>query len=205
MAAGNFIKDNLALVAGIAVPVVLVAGFLLTSVLGRALTPPPAHSAYFVIKNYDADHSKGASLSLDIASDGTLTAKLTPVKGNADYHPNTITDVLLSYDARTGKTTTHDIVVPDGLRNGTFVPAEFKTLRLSAQPEAPDGYRVTHGSYNRAGIIGDIFTYRTPDGYRIRKGAATYRLPQDLPAGTNLRAYHSYNLRFLGWNTEAAQ
>lgn len=207
MAAGNFIKDNLALVAGIAVPVLLVVGFLLISTLGKILTPAPAHTAYFVLQEYDHANKETASIDLKVGADGNIIATVKPLKtDNNGYRPNANIDVLISYDAATDTLTEHRITPPANIIDGSFTPDEFKDLRLSTQPEAADGYSVAYGSRSSRSLAADIFIARSGEGYRIRKNGAVYRLPERGINGRSSYYYNSYyNMRFLGWGMEKNQ
>lgn len=207
MAAGNFIKDNLALVAGIAVPVLLVVGFLLTSTLGKMLTAPPAHIAYFVLQEYDHANKETASIDLKVGEDGKIIATVKPLKAdNNGYRPNASIDVLVSYNAATNKLTEHRITPPAGVIDGSFTPDELKDARLTTDPEAADGYSVAYGSRGGRSLAADIFVYRSGEGYRIRKNGAVYRLPERGINGRNGYYYTNYyNMRFLGWGAEKNQ
>ncbi len=207
MAAGNFIKDNLALVAGIAVPVLLVAGFLLTSTVGKMLTPAPAYTAYFVLQNYDYNNKQSASLDLTVGDDGRIVATVRPLKDDKNgYRPNANTDILITYDAASDTLTEHSITPPANITDGSFTPEAFKDVRLNTQPEAQDGYSVVYGSRGSRSLAADIFIARGAEGYRIRKGSAVYRLPERGINGRSSPYYNSYyNTRFLGWGTEKNQ
>lgn len=207
MAAGNFIKDNLALVAGIAVPVLLVVGFLLTSTIGKIITPAPAHTAYFVLQEYDYNNKNKVSIDIKVADDGKIVASVTAIKEDKNgYRPNASTDILITYDAANDKLTEHRLSAPEGMRDGTFTPEAFKDVRLSTQAEAQDGYSVVYGSRGSRSLAADIFITRGAEGYRIRKNGAVYRLPERGINGRSSPYYNSYyNTRFLGWGTEENQ
>ncbi len=206
MTAGNFIKDNLALVAGIAVPVLLVVGFLLTSTLGKLFTAPPAHTAYFVLQESDYKKKASASTNITVGDDGTLIVTITPVQARNDDSYYTQSDVLVTYDAAKDKLTEHRLTIPQGKTKGTFTPDEFKNLRLNTQAQAADGYSVTHGGRGGRSLMADIFIASPADGYRIRKNGAVYRMPERAVNGLNTSYYNRYyNLRFLGWGAEKNQ
>lgn len=204
MAAGNFIKDNLALVAGIAVPVLLVVGFLLTSTLGKLLTAPPAHTAYFIYKDNGYNRNLPASREIKVAEDGSIVATLTPVKQKKDGgHFNAQTDIIVAYNAKNNTLTPINFEVPQGKTKGEFTPAILKDVKLVTEATAADGYSVTYGNRGGHSFVGDIFMARGADGYRIRKNGAVYRLPDPVINGTIYN--NRYNLRFLGWGSDTAQ
>lgn len=201
MAAGTFIKDNLALVAGVAVPVVLVVGFLLAGILGKMLTPPPAYTAYFVVQNYDYTNTRKASTDIKVDDDGKIIVTVTPVKKDEnDYRPNASRDILVSYDPIAGTLDEQRIVTPRNMTKGSFTPDTLKDLRLSPKAQAADGYNITYGRRGDYSLVADIFIARRADSYRISKNSAVYRLP-DRAVGANVNSRYD-SLRFLGWSTE---
>lgn len=206
MAAGNFIKDNLALVAGIAVPVVLVVGFLLTSSLGKMLTPAPAYTAYFVLQNNDGG-KQDSSIDVKVGSDGKIIATVTPVKEEKNgYRPNAQRDTIVTYNAATDTLTEYQITPPADMTTGDFTPEAFKDAHLSTQAQAQDGYIVGYGRRGNYNLAADIFMARGAEGYRISKNSAVYRLPDRGINGYSSPYYYGYyNLRFLGWGTEKQQ
>ena len=49
----KFIRENLVLVMGVSLPVLLVILFFLTSVLPKSLAEPPQHDLLFSVPRYD--------------------------------------------------------------------------------------------------------------------------------------------------------
>ncbi len=202
MAIGNFIKNNLALVAGLAVPVVLVVGFLISAQVGRLVNDPPRHLAYFVIEN--RTDGGDTSLNLDVNPDGRVSARLSAVTTNVNsgYRPPAQQDVLISYDFTTGKIEELPITPPQDQTTGVFLPENLAQLRVNKSPIAPDGYALSYGA-GRHGFVGDVFSYNYGYNYRARKGAAVYRFNDSIPTGQAYRYYApSQSARFLGWSTE---
>jgi hypothetical protein len=205
MALGNFIKNNLALVAGLAVPVLLVAGFLVSSQVGRSLTDPPRHIAYFVMDgNSRQQPPDDVSLHLSRGADGRIVARLVPHKPEQNgYAVTAHKDVLLAYDFAHGGLREIPVAIPEGRRDGTFTPTEVADVSLAAGTVAADGYALDYAS-RRGGFIIDIFTSQGVNGYRARKGPASYRFQAGNPAA-DFRYYTPYsNARFLGWTATPA-
>lgn len=204
MAAGHFIKNNLALIAGIAVPILLVVGFLLTSTMGKMITPAPQHTAYFVLQDHENNDKARQSIDIKVTDDGKIIVTATPVKLDSNGYPSNVnTDILVSYDAATNTLREHRFSPPTNLKKGSFTPDAIKDVRLSIEAQAADGYSVIYGNRGSHSIASDIFISRGAEGYRIRKNGAVYRLPDRSVNGHSNPYYNSYyNMRFLGWDTE---
>ena len=75
----DWIRKNLVLVAGIVLPVVLVAGFLIIERTPRALTDPPEYDFLIVAYRYDVQHPRDFHLSFEV-KDGRLEGRATPAR-----------------------------------------------------------------------------------------------------------------------------
>lgn len=199
MPAGAFIKNNLALVAGLAIPVLMVAGFLVLSQAGKLFTDPPRHIAYFVAEDTAAPPvSAGVELRAD--ADGRIAADITPYDDKPPYRRK---PVLLAFDAAKGTIERIAFTLPPDT-TGEYLPPEYASIRLTGGQVAPDGYEIAYAG-GHSGLIVDVFIRNSMRGYRIRKGAASYTLPDRLQ--TSLYPYNYGYARFLGWSQkpEAAQ
>jgi hypothetical protein len=187
----------------LAVPVLLVAGFLGSTQLARSLTTPPAHIAYFAISDYQEE--KDAPNHLDIEAKETKI--ITSVKPNtppkdSTYQPPARTSVVLAFDAAANTLTEIKIKRPEGITDGTFDAPELKDVTLSGNAVSPDGYQVVYRGYGST-IATDIFIGGRSNGYRISKNGASYKLPDpsDKP-GTPYYRYYYNDIRFLGWSAQ---
>lgn len=197
MSLGTFIKNNLALVAGLAVPVVMVAGFLILSQAGKMFTDPPRHIAYFVGEDRTgATISQGVELRMD--ANGSIVADVTQYSDNSPAYRRK--PLLIAYDAAKGTIKELPLQLPPDLAAGVYAPPEYAAIRLSDKGNvAPDGYEVAYAG-GHSGFVVDIFIRNSASGYRIRKGAASYKLPDRMRASPY---YWSYDYaRFLGWSAQ---
>lgn len=209
MSLGQHIKNNLALTAGIVLPVLMVAGFLLVSRIGVWLNDPPRHIAYFAMENVDYNSGKvdPRTARLEVGKDGAVTMKVTSRKDNGNYDRGLHRDILVAYDAAHDTLTETEIKIPDDMTEGSIAVAEVKGPLVNGGT-APDGYEVTFGSSGRVGFVGDIFAPYSPSEYRLKKNGAVYKLPTKKSYRSGMWSYSYYNgynqLRFLGWSQAPA-
>lgn len=183
----KFIKENAVLTAGIALPVLLVIGFMLASTLPRALATPPQYKLLVTLDSYNSSvdyrtQSTCAPLqSCDKTKGKLIEVKIPKVKGapQEDVQPKKLY-----------------IIDPITMKQEEVSFAEARQFELTTSTEAPDGYQFDdRQDRNRSGFVTEILVgHSYNDGYRIRKGSAVFKItPLRLDGGY----YAPY--KFLGW------
>lgn len=203
MPLNNFIKQNLALVLGIALPVVLMLAFMIAAAVPNMLAAPPHYDMLFSI-NARPDGST-AQIPLDVTlrvHDHKLIATYRPRKKNANgqYDYGTWRRLYL-YDAKAQTVRPLDFPLPDDAFTMTKAEsrpvASAKELTLNTTAESPDGYVFENGNYGGGGFMGDLFwngsRYREP---QLVKGSAHVPLKINQP-----HYYYYYDADFIGWVT----
>lgn len=197
MALKNFIKENLTLVAAVALPLVLVIGFMLASALPRALTAPPAYTAVFALDNtrYNSPQQQSSEL---FVRDGRLFARIIPrPAGEQNNYYNARSQRLYTYDAATDTLRPVSYNLPQVEAQREVELASAGLGRIDTTNRAPDGYVFDNEGYYNGGIVTDVFVGgRNGRSARIRKGGASYKIPN-----IDGNRYMS-NLQFLGWIVE---
>ncbi|MBI1215338.1 MAG: hypothetical protein GC185_05910 [Alphaproteobacteria bacterium] len=203
MPQNNFIKQNFVLILGIALPVLLMVGFMVASAIPNMTTPPPQYDMVFSTQDYGGS-SQQRHVSVDLAvKDGKLMATYIPTKKvNGNYVYGTYWKKLYIYRARTQTVERLDLPVPDDAdtleKNRTEAVEAAKGMKISAKPEAPDGYSFSAGGYHGGGFMGDVFWggshYRHA---RLVKGSASVALKMD---GQDYY-YSPGSINFIGWVT----
>lgn len=199
MSSTNFIKQNFALVLGLALPALLMVFFLVSTMIPQSLSDPPKHSLVFSIHDYPNNYQSPVNLRLYV-KDGKLTAQYTKIVQNSPNNYYTGWKKLYLFDASTQKVRELTFGFPsepekiEGMREE--VVEATKDLKLDTTTESPDGYSLSHEGYSRSGLFNDIFW---GGGYsseaRLRKGASSVKL-----VGPNDRSYFYYgNVEFIGW------
>jgi hypothetical protein len=198
MAVSNFIKQNFALVLGIALPVLLVAGFMLMAILPQAQGKPPEYEVLFSATKYQ-NNAGGYNVDY-VVKGGNVYARLTERKDNYGNYQRE----LFRFDGNTGSIQKIEPVLPDDLGEEKKLDVEleeFKNVTIDTASKSPDGFSLENGGYRSRGITGAVFggsggRYETR--LRHEKGY-TVKIPEY--AGS-----HYYgNIDFIGWVTPQKQ
>lgn len=201
MAEKDFFKDNFVLIVGLALPVILMVGFMMVQSVPRTLTDPPKHDLIFSAQDYQYNKNLPVTVML-VVKDGTLKAQYTKV-ANQQY-PNTLWYKLYRYDAKTQQVTELPFGVPEDMdkietmREDTVEAT--KNLRLSTNLTSPDGYEMSYESRRHGGLVNEIlwdFGGHSSE-MRLRKGASSVRLT----TGNNQYPFYYGNANFVGWVVE---
>lgn len=192
MSFGKFIKQNLALSLGIALPVVLVLGFLAATVIPQKLTAAPKYKFAYTLVDYNRPSPTKKMVVNLTAKEGKIILSLA--KSKNDYAPPV--PRLMIYDPQTEQSEEINYKLPAGLRGDAEEEqlAETKDLVLSKDNKAPDGYEFQGDSRYYSGIVTELFMGGSYRGARLVKGAATRKAPADIAYGGNTQ--------FLGWIVE---
>jgi hypothetical protein len=199
---GKWIKENLVLVSGIVLPVLLVSGFFILDNAPRMLADPPKYDFVLVGYRYDYQHPSDYYLSFEVR-DGHLTGRAVP-RDESNAGLNRQYAGIFRYNAAAN---TFDEIVyelPDGLE-GIEEPvplllAGTSDLKLDKRRQSPDGYTFEFLGYRgRGGLLGEMFGMRRhyESDYVLKKDGAYVDLPK--PASD---PYYQNDLHFMGWVIE---
>lgn len=185
----NWIKENLVLAVGLALPLLLILLFFLATVLPKSLGTPPQYEMLFTTVKYDYQNKPEVVLSFNVKNKALMVnAKKSDVKNNANFTK------LMAYDAKTE--TLREIAIDTSkLTDGVEVPVEeVKNVAIDTSSVSPDGYTLEGPNYGGSGLVGSLFGggYRN-SGYRLKKGSVGYKVPNQQPD------YYYNQLQFVGW------
>lgn len=198
---GKFIKENLVLVSGIVLPVLLVVGFLILSQVPKSMLNPPEYD--FVISAYRHVSPTPHDLCVDFeVEDGKLRGRLKPEKReNECYYRHQVE--LYRYDADADSFEEIVFDLPDGLedveKTTTFPIEEAKDLTLDKKSRSNDGYTFEYLGYRgNGGLLGEMFGMRRRhhNQYVLSKNGTYFELPE---LGHRRYYYYGNNIHFLGW------
>jgi hypothetical protein len=189
--AGRLVRDNAFLIAAAALPVLVVALFLLSTAIPRWTVPPPAYDVLLRTSTYDQSNPRfWAEFTV---RDGKLHATLRPTSSNA--YPQR--SALWLFDHRTMTVHQVPIDLPGQLADSdlpkTIVVDALENRRILDQSKSPDGYEVRHPGYRNSGLVGDLFGM----GRHERAISLVSRgrvIPIDLPV-----PYEYQSPVFVGW------
>jgi len=201
MAFKNFIKDNFVLVVGLALPVLLMFGFMIVSTLPETVGDPPKYDLVFSTPD-GGNASVPVSVKLVVDKDGTLVAQYTSNGKPGGYTYNAWRKLYL-YDAKTRKVRELPLPYPadaDKISGMRAEPVEAtKGMRLDTTLEAPDGYTLSYDGYSRSGLVGDLFI--GGGGYsqsvRLRRGNSSVKITNE----DNRAPFYYGQVEFIGWVT----
>jgi hypothetical protein len=185
----SFIKQNLVLVVGLTLPVLLIVLFFVATVLPKYFGTPPKYDLIYSVERYDSQPQK-YSLKFFIEGD-VLKARVSKNKNDYSYN----NQQLMRFNAQSDSVQPVDVDVSKlgDMVDGTEIVIEpTKNLKLSANRVAPDGFMLDAPNY-RGGLMMDMFSGYRDGNYRIKKGAVAYKIP-----ATDSNYYYS-NMQFVGW------
>ena len=199
----KWIKQNLVLVSGILLPVLLVGGFFVLSNVPVILADPPKYDFLLVSYRYDYQHPSDYFLSFEVR-DGKLKGKVNP-KGEVNANLNRQYAEIFRFNSKENAFDQIDYGLPDGLEGiEESIPLLLEgtsDLRLDKRIESPDGYSYEYLGYRgRGGLLGEMFGMRRShkSQYVLNKGGAYVNLPK-LVTDPN---YYQHDLHFMGWVIE---
>jgi hypothetical protein len=189
MSQQRLLKDNIALVAGISLPVLLVIVFWIATVIPQMTVPDPQYDLVYSADHYDYNTPLAGTVSLDVR-EGRLHATFHRVEGQRYSN----TPRVYYFDVAAGSLQELTIEVPEGLQDGQKLDIpEASGLLLSKKSIAPDGYAFdgNYSSYRGLFFFDGGYRYQgliRKEGRAIKIPAPGYR--------------HQGELRFLGWVLE---
>lgn len=188
----NFIKENLVLVIGLSLPILLIVLFFLATVVPKSLGMPPQYEMLFTTVKYEYENSPVYLVDFKVVNH-QLMAK---VKKNDDKNRTYNSKKLMAYNAKTEtvREITIDLAKAAEANTNEVVLAETKDLKIDASVVSPDGYQLDGSRYSSSGLIGGLFGGGSHNsGYRLKKGAVAYKVE---PAQSN---YYYSDFQFVGW------
>ena len=194
----RFVRDNAFLVGAVSLPLLVVAFFLLSTLIPRWRVPPPA---YDLLIRADGSYDRSApSLTVDyVVRDGTVEATFKRAPAETYTRPGE----LFLVDHETMETRLVPVEIPRDLGPDdpprTIVVQALEGRQVLAQPKAPDGYEFQTRYRGGPGIVGELFGMNRydPGATLVNNGRViTITLPVE---------YRYYTVQHVGWVTPAAQ
>lgn len=189
----SFIKQNLVLVIGLTLPLLLIVLFFMATAIPKAMGAPPQYEMLFTTVRYDYQNASDYSLDFAVKNQ-RLVVK---VRKGDNKNINHNTERLMAYDGKTE--TVREIAIDiaktsEAAVNGEVVLAETKNMTIDASSMSPDGYKLDGPNYRNGGMMMGMFGggYHN-SGFRLKKGGVGYAIP-------NTQQNDYYNqVQFIGW------
>jgi len=189
----KFIRENIVLIMGISLPLLLVFLFFLTIVLPKSLGTPPQYELLFSVVRYDYQTATPPNFDF-IVREGVLKVRT----GKTDnQNPTRYTRKLLVFVAgnEAVRELPYDMAqISNMAEQAEIVLPETQHLIIDPSSRSPDGYSFEGPSYGSGGLMSELFFggYRN-QGYRIVKGKSAYKIPN------NFNDAYVGDLQFIGW------
>ena len=198
MALKNFIKENIVLVMGLILPVLLVATFFIAVVLPKSMAVPPQYKMLFTTTRYDYQNPPPYNVDFFV-KDGMLKAHVSKNvrKDGQNRYDNYNWKKLMSYDGKdqSVREMPYDPSKSSNVVDGSEVVFdEFKNIKVDSSTKAPDGYKFNDSRYRSGGMPMGIFYGGHNSSSRVTKGAVSFKIPNNRG-----NRYYSHNIQFVGW------
>ena len=186
----NFIKENLVLVIGLALPVLLIALFFVATVIPKSMGKPPQYEMLFTTTKYDYQNKPEYVIDFNVKNQQLMANS----KKNDEKNYNNATKILMAYDGKTETVREIRIDASKLTEGNEVLLEETKNLSVDTAVISPDGYTLEGPNYGGNGLVGGLFGggYRNT-GYRLKKGGVGYKVPNMQPD------YYYSQLQFIGW------
>jgi len=196
----DFFRENLVLIVGLTLPVLLMLGFLIATTL-PPLGDPPKYDLIFTTQDYRGSANLPVTVQL-IVRDGVLKAqyvKWEPAPNT--YAFNNVWKKLYVYEARTQRVRELPFGLPADIEKISSVREDVveatQGMRMDTTLKAPDGYELAHEGYRYRGLVNEIFWNfnGSSNRMRLRKGATSF----PLSTGRSDPYFHYGDAAFVGW------
>ena len=188
----KLIKENLVLVIGLSLPLLLIILFFAATVIPKPIGTPPQYEILFTTVKYDNQYPSDYIVSYAV-KDKHLVIKTKKHEDKLNnYNAKTI---LMAYDAKSE--TVREINVDTSKFPQTaseMVLEETKHYEVDSSVLSPDGYKLEMPRYGDRGLMGGLFGMGS--GYashRIIKDSIGYKLPEPK------HGYYYNQVDFIGW------
>lgn len=197
----QFLKENIAIVAAIALPLALVLVFILSMSISNAVVDDPRHD-FLIATNYY--HNANDALRFDVIKNELQITYRYPQENETNhynYNKNTrlwrvsVSDMSMEEIA---------VITPDQKSNEksiTFNIPNISELQFVNQQPAPDGYMFENSNHYRHGnIMTELFSYN-----RYYTTANLTKDGRTIPVKILAEQKYRYNTHFIGWILEAEE
>ncbi|MGB4107008.1 MAG: hypothetical protein WBK55_04350 [Alphaproteobacteria bacterium] len=186
-----FLKDNIALVAAIALPALLAVVFAISALAVRVSVEDPSND-FFIVTDY---YENGSRFQFDVNNE-RLNINYRAAEKDASYSSKprlwrvnapemTVQEISLNTPAGDGSKT---IDIPG--------VTDIKVINVSP---GPDGYSFVDSYRSGGNIMTEVFSMDGPRGDRSGIAKNGRLVHFKIPDGNN---FNYYNTRFLGWVAE---
>ncbi len=197
MSAATFLKRNIVLIAGLLLPIMLMAFFMISAMIPAVVADPPQYNMVFSTQD---NYQYSVPLSVNfVVQDGVLKAQYT--KGTGTGTTINGWKKLYLFDAKTQNVKELALPMPANAQTMTNLQedavAATKGMQLDTNLESPDGYSLSYVNYTRSnGLFGDLLWGGSGNNQAcLKKGNNCVKL---LTNDNRTYFYPGY-VQFIGW------
>ncbi len=190
----SFIKENIFIVLGIALPLLLIAFISIIQAVSKISIDPPHYKIAYLHKDNSASYPTKLITRIDPETKKLTVSVIRIPNGNTSsfISPDA---TLYIYDAQNDDLVSypfdslHFEKATENKRKAFTLPKEVQNLRFIQNTTAPDGYKFDD-SYHRQGFYMNLFGHRNNKTFSIVRNGVRIDLPktQNWPKPT-----------FIGW------
>ncbi len=185
----NFIKENLVLVIGLALPVLLIVLFFAATVTPKMYSTPPQYEVLFSVQDYGYQNKPDYTIDFNVKNQ-QLMVKVKKTDSKDNYYNS---KKLMAYDAKNEVMREITIDTSQFSDGAEILLAETNNMTIDTAMVAPDGYVMENQHYGNNGLVGGLFGGGRNNGYRLKKGSVGYKI------NTLQNNYYYDQLHFIGW------
>ncbi|MCB9979249.1 MAG: hypothetical protein H6862_06575 [Rhodospirillales bacterium] len=183
----TFFKENILLLCGIALPLILIGFFLVAGQIGKTSVPAPQYDLVFAVDYYK--NSQNRQWDINLESGKIIIQKRKIEKDGPDTLPR-----LYVFNRRTLSAQRLDLDFDKTDSQGVLTDPLLENINkreILPGPIAPDGYRFEYAGNGGSGLLGEIFGMsRRRWAYALVNGARTIPVKGDVSI---------YNAEIIAW------
>lgn len=192
-----FIQENLVLVIGLSLPIVLIVGFLVASGIPQTLADPPKYDFVFSVDDYSYGASAAPIGVRLVVKDGSLVAQY--IRHDTTTPSYISWKKIYIYEAATQKVRELPFGYPADIDSITDMREEtveaLKGQRIDTTLQSPDGYELSWDGYSHSGLVNEFLWGSHSREPRLRKDGSSVRLT----TGDGRTAFYYGGVQFVGW------
>ena len=186
----SWIKENLVLVIGLALPLMLIILFFVATVIPKIYSTPPQYEVLFSVPDYGYQNKSDYTIDFKVKNK-QLMVKVKKTDGKDNYYNS---KKLMAYDAKSEVMREITIDASQLSDGAEVLLEETKNMTIDTAMMAPDGYLMENQHYGNNGLIGGLFGGGgRNNGYRLKKGSVGYKI------NALHNNYYYDQLHFIGW------
>jgi hypothetical protein len=192
----KFLKDNIAIVAAIILPLILALIFMVSTVFVRVTVDNPQHD-FFIASNY-YDSNDNNAYTFTVVGEKLVVSYHPQVKNENGYYTNTNVPRLWRVDVPGMGVEEIPLREPADKKAGDIAIPGVTDIPVKNIQPGPDGYSFTQMSYYNGSIMSELFgASRNRSGLVLEKSGRRVALKVPPP-----ETWSNYDTHFIGWVTE---